>query len=66
MALYDGDVADRYARAYSHREDDRKERDLDEQSDERAARLFVDPDTGVSATGRQSDEVDEFWEEKNG
>lgn len=52
MALYDGDSVDRYNRDFALREDDREARDLDDASDERISRLYCDPVTLVSATGR--------------
>lgn len=58
-------VTDRYDRKYGQILDDRKERALDSASDERVSRLFVDPETGVSATGRTSPETDELWEANN-
>lgn len=50
MALYDGTVQDRYDRKWLRIEDTRKERGFDQRSEERKAREFVDPDTGVSAS----------------
>lgn len=53
MALYDGDVQDRYDREWLNLTDDRKVRSLDYQETERREREFVDPanDTTVTATG---------------
>ena len=66
MALYDGDVEDRYNRDWLQRRDDNKERTLDQQSNERISRNYVDPETGISATGVSDPETDALWEEKNG
>jgi hypothetical protein len=44
MALYDGDVQDRYDREYLRLNDDRKVRGFDYKSEERQSREFVDPD----------------------
>lgn len=60
-----GTVLDRFQRAWGSIADDRKERGLDEQSTERQARLYVDPETGVSATGVSDAGVTEYWEEHN-
>lgn len=43
-------AAERFARDYGDMEADRKARELDQQDDERQARLYVDS-TGTSATG---------------
>jgi len=59
---YDGSVANRFDRDYENmakkdtdgNSDDRKGRQLDEQSIERQGRLYVDPDTLVSETGKDA------------
>lgn len=64
--LYDGD--DRYdgskpyAGAGDVTDDDRKERQLERQSNERQSRLYVDPATGVSETGKDHPQKDVLWE----
>ena len=60
-----GTVKDRFDRAWSFIQDDRKVRGLDQQDSERASRLYVDPDTGVSETGVSDPKTDELWDEKN-
>ena len=61
-AAYDGSVANRFDRDYEHmatkdtdgNNDDRKGRQLDEQSIERQGRRYVDLDTLVSETGQDA------------
>lgn len=60
--VYDGSVANRFERDYENMavvdtagiSDDRKGRQLDEQSIERQGRLYVDLDTLVSETGQDA------------
>lgn len=66
MALYDGKVADRFARMWGMIADSRKLRGLDQRETDRIAREFVDPATGVSATGKTSAQKDELYEEAFG
>ena len=40
--------------------DDRKDRQLDQQDENRQARLYVNREDGTSATGKTSDELDEL------
>ena len=66
MALAElGTVEDRYDRKWEHVDPDIKDRGLDNQSTERASRLYVDPETGESATGVSDPATDALWEEKN-
>lgn len=59
---YDGSVANRFERDYEHMatadtagiNDDRKGRQLDEQSIERQGRLYVDRETLISETGQDA------------
>lgn len=61
-SAYDGSVSNRFDRDYENmakkdtdgNNDDRKGRQLDEQSIERQGRLYVDPDTLVSETGKDA------------
>lgn len=66
---FDGSVANRFTRDYTSMAttdtdghgDDRKGRQLDEQSIERQGRLYVDPETLVSETGQDAQlEVNEY------
>lgn len=51
----------RFERDWTFIEDDRKLRTLDQQSDERQSRLYVDSDTGTSATGKTSEYLEEAY-----
>lgn len=51
MAIPSESAAQRFVRFWGSMSAERKTRGLDNQSDERQARLFVSP-TGVSATGK--------------
>lgn len=65
--VYDGSVANRFERDYENmavvdtagNEDNRKGRQLDEQSIERQGRLYVDRETLVSETGADTDVTEE-------
>lgn len=66
---FDGSVANRFDRDYLNmvsgdtegHADDRKGRQLDEQSIERQGRLYVDPETLISETGQDAElEVNEY------
>lgn len=68
-STFTGDVQDRFDRDYSQMPegdtdgnvDSRKGRQLDNQSVERQGRLYVDPETLVSATGQDAGlEVDDY------
>ena len=68
-STFSGDVKDRFDRDYSQMPDgdtdgnvdSRKGRQLDNQSVERQGRLYVDPETLVSATGQDAGlEVDDY------
>lgn len=72
MAFEPETAAQRFDRDYLHmgkktvpapgEKDDRKERQLDKQSDERQARLYVDWRTGESATGKSDPDVDALFD----
>lgn len=72
MAFEPETAAERFDRDYLHmgtttvpapgEPDDRKDRQLDNQSAERQARLYVDRETGVSATGVSDPEVDALFD----
>lgn len=57
---YDGKLP--YAGATDEESDDRRARELNHQSDERQARLYVDRTTGVSETGADHPVKDVLWE----
>lgn len=55
-----------YAGATEMNDDDRKERQLERQPDNRQSRLYVNNETGVSATGKSSDVADVLFRGKTG
>lgn len=61
MAVPNAESAEsRFQRDWLEIQDSRKERGLDQQTDERLARRYVSPE-GVSATGATSDYVEEAY-----
>lgn len=55
-----------YADAADITEDDRKKRQLDHQPNDRQARLYVNAETGVSATGKTHAVATVLWKGKTG
>lgn len=63
----DGNRIDKpYAGATAMNEDDRKKRQLDHQPDDRQARLYVNAETGVSATGKTHAVATVLWKGRTG
>ena len=61
MAVPNAESAEsRFERDWMEIQDDRRERGLEQQPDERLARRYVSPE-GVSATGATSDYVEEAY-----
>ena len=65
IPTYDGSVEDRFERDWESRGDDVKHRSFDQRSEERKSREYVDPETGVSASGATSDIADELWDKSH-
>ncbi len=55
-------VESRFDRDYLQRRDDREDRDIRQRRDDRTARAYVNPRTGVSATGETSEYVEELFD----
>lgn len=55
-------VESRFDRDWGQIADDRKVRGLDNQSNERQARLYVNAETGESATGKSHPTVDALFD----
>lgn len=53
---------ERYERDWTEIQDTRKVRGLDSQTDDRQARLYVDRETGISATGKSDAQATALWE----
>ena len=66
LSLTPEPVSERFRRDWEEIQDDRKIRGLDQQSDERQSRVYVERTTGVSETGKSSDEADVLYEQAFG